>query len=51
MILIIFGNGVDCQTVLGSNPSVAATPKGVRVFRFGGTSASLIILTNRITSR
>lgn len=28
MILIIFGNGVDCQTVLGSNANVAATPKG-----------------------
>ncbi|KAK7690298.1 hypothetical protein QCA50_006955 [Cerrena zonata] len=28
MILIIFGNGVDCQVVLGSNTSISATPKG-----------------------
>lgn len=29
MILIIFGTGVVCQTVLGSNPAVSPTPKGV----------------------
>ncbi|KAF8236126.1 aquaporin [Tricholoma matsutake] len=28
MILIIFGTGVVCQTVLGSNPAVSPTPKG-----------------------
>ncbi|KAG6827463.1 hypothetical protein H0H92_011702 [Tricholoma furcatifolium] len=28
MILIIFGNGVDCQVVLSSNPGVAVSPKG-----------------------
>ncbi|PPR03511.1 hypothetical protein CVT24_006999 [Panaeolus cyanescens] len=28
MVLIIFGNGVDCQTVLSTNPAVAASPKG-----------------------
>ncbi|KAI0269804.1 aquaporin [Gloeopeniophorella convolvens] len=28
MILILFGAGVDCQVVLSSNTSVAATPKG-----------------------
>lgn len=29
MILIIFGNGVDCQVVLSANPNVASSPKGV----------------------
>lgn len=29
MILIIFGNGVDCQSVLSANTSVSSTPKGV----------------------
>ncbi|OBZ68683.1 hypothetical protein A0H81_11172 [Grifola frondosa] len=28
MVLIIFGNGVDCQVVLSSHPSVAASPFG-----------------------
>ncbi|KAG6860167.1 hypothetical protein C0995_014839 [Termitomyces sp. Mi166 len=28
MILIIFGNGVDCQVVLSGNSGVAASPKG-----------------------
>ncbi|KAI0769916.1 aquaporin [Fomes fomentarius] len=28
MILIIFGNGVDCQTVLSKNTAVAASPMG-----------------------
>lgn len=28
MILIIFGNGVDCQSVLSANTSVSSTPKG-----------------------
>ncbi|ETW81616.1 aquaporin [Heterobasidion irregulare TC 32-1] len=28
MILILFGNGVDCQVVLSSNTAVSATPKG-----------------------
>ncbi|KAH9889971.1 aquaporin [Cubamyces lactineus] len=28
MILIIFGNGVDCQVVLSKNPKVAASPFG-----------------------
>ncbi|KAG6848276.1 hypothetical protein H0H93_001619, partial [Arthromyces matolae] len=28
MILIIFGNGVDCQVVLSSNAAVASSPKG-----------------------
>ncbi|KAG5337030.1 hypothetical protein C0989_011118 [Termitomyces sp. Mn162] len=28
MVLIIFGNGVNCQVVLSSNSSVAASPKG-----------------------
>ncbi|KIM89462.1 hypothetical protein PILCRDRAFT_813403 [Piloderma croceum F 1598] len=28
MILIIFGNGVNCQVVLSSNPAVASSPKG-----------------------
>ncbi|TFY80640.1 hypothetical protein EWM64_g3373 [Hericium alpestre] len=28
MVLILFGTGVDCQVVLGSNPAVAPTPKG-----------------------
>ncbi|TFK40870.1 aquaporin-like protein [Crucibulum laeve] len=27
-ILILFGNGVDCQVVLSSNPGVTASPKG-----------------------
>ena len=35
MILIIFGNGVDCQTVLGANPNVSAGPKGVCIFNVG----------------
>ena len=30
-ILIIFGTGVDCQSVLSANPLVSATPKGVSV--------------------
>lgn len=29
MILIIFGNGVDCQVVLSGNTAVASSPKGV----------------------
>lgn len=29
MILIIFGNGVDCQVVLSGNPGVASSSKGV----------------------
>ena len=29
MILIIFGNGVDCQTVLSKNTAVASAPLGV----------------------
>lgn len=29
MVLIIFGNGVDCQVVLSGNPGVASSPKGV----------------------
>jgi hypothetical protein len=29
MILIIFGNGVDCQVVLSTNTGVAPSPKGV----------------------
>jgi aquaglyceroporin related protein len=28
MILIIFGNGANCQVVLSSNPNVASSPKG-----------------------
>ncbi|TFY80758.1 hypothetical protein EWM64_g3254 [Hericium alpestre] len=28
MILVIFGNGVDCQSVLGADTRVSATPKG-----------------------
>ncbi|KAJ8700792.1 hypothetical protein PTI98_003784 [Pleurotus ostreatus] len=28
MILVIFGNSVDCQVVLSTNPGVAASPKG-----------------------
>ncbi|KAG6839562.1 hypothetical protein C0991_001501, partial [Blastosporella zonata] len=28
MLLIIFGNGVDCQVVLSSNPGVAPSAKG-----------------------
>ena len=32
MILIIFGNGVDCQTVLSKNTAVAAAPFGVSIF-------------------
>jgi aquaglyceroporin related protein, other eukaryote len=28
MVLILFGNGVNCQVVLGSNTNVSATPKG-----------------------
>jgi len=27
-ILIMFGNGVDCQVVLSANPNVASSPKG-----------------------
>lgn len=34
MILIIFGNGVDCQTVLSKNTAVAASPMGVSVMLF-----------------
>lgn len=30
MILVIFGNGVDCQVVLTGNPNVVSSPKGVR---------------------
>lgn len=29
MILILFGNGVDCQVVLSGNPGVASSSKGV----------------------
>ena len=29
MVLIIFGNGVDCQVVLGGNPKVNPSEKGV----------------------
>lgn len=29
MIIIIFGNGVDAQVVLGGNKAVAASEKGV----------------------
>ncbi len=29
MILIIFGNGVDCQVVLSGNTGVSSSPKGV----------------------
>jgi aquaglyceroporin related protein len=29
MILIIFGNGVNCQVVLSTNTSVTSSPKGV----------------------
>jgi len=28
MILILFGNGADCQVVLSSNTGVSPTPKG-----------------------
>ncbi|KAF8501941.1 aquaporin [Gautieria morchelliformis] len=28
MVLVLFGNGVVCQVILGSNPAVAAAPKG-----------------------
>ncbi|KAJ3524467.1 hypothetical protein NM688_g8556 [Phlebia brevispora] len=28
LILIVFGNGVDCQTVLSANTKVASSPKG-----------------------
>ncbi|KAI0953644.1 hypothetical protein AcW1_007813 [Taiwanofungus camphoratus] len=28
MILILFGNGVDCQVVLSANPNVVSSPKG-----------------------
>ncbi|KAF7796448.1 hypothetical protein EIP86_007625 [Pleurotus ostreatoroseus] len=28
LILIVFGNGVDCQTVLSANTGVASSPKG-----------------------
>ena len=31
MILIIFGNGVDCQTVLSKNTAVASAPLGVSI--------------------
>jgi glycerol uptake facilitator-like aquaporin len=29
MILIIFGNGVNCQVVLGGNEAVSASAQGV----------------------
>lgn len=32
MILIIFGNGVDCQVVLSGNTGVASSAKGVSLF-------------------
>ncbi|KAG6878847.1 hypothetical protein C0992_007156 [Termitomyces sp. T32_za158] len=35
MILIIFGNGVDCQVVLSGNPGVAASPKGLPFYKLG----------------
>lgn len=30
-ILIMFGNGVNCQVVLSVNPNVTPSPKGVRI--------------------
>jgi aquaglyceroporin related protein len=34
MILVIFGNGVDCQVVLSTNAGVASSPKGVCAVEF-----------------
>jgi len=33
VILIIFGNGVDCQVVLSANQGVAPSPKGVSLMQ------------------
>ena len=43
MILIIFGNGVDCQVVLSANTTVASSPKGVSLLlNVSGTLADQI---------
>ena len=46
-LIIIFGNGVDCQAILSMNDGVAAFPRGVsEVIKF--VSASLKCSMNRI---
>ena len=52
MILIIFGAGVDCQTVLSTNTAVAASPMGVSMLLLRGgrdpTSFALLITDARL---